>query len=142
MATTGLPSVAWQLARDEGCKLKPYLDTRGKLTIGFGRNLEDDGISKAEANALLNNDIQRVTDDLRLALPWMMGLDPARQGVLVNMAFNLGISGLLECGQFLNYVKLGQFGQAAADMLFTEWAHQVGARASRLAEQMRTGAWV
>jgi lysozyme len=72
----------------------------------------------------------------------MMGLDPARQAVLVNMAFNLGASGLLGFGQFLNYVKLGQNDQAAADMLNTEWARQVGARASRLSEQLRTGAWV
>jgi hypothetical protein len=47
------------LSRFEGLRLKPYRDTVGKLTIGFGRNLEEKGISQLEAEFLLYQDIEQ-----------------------------------------------------------------------------------
>ena len=49
-----------QLERHEGLRLKPYRDTVGKLTVGYGRNLEDVGISRDEADFMLDNDIDQV----------------------------------------------------------------------------------
>ena len=55
-----MESMIGMLKRHEGLRLKPYQDTIGKLTIGYGRNLDDRGISKEEAEYLLRNDISRV----------------------------------------------------------------------------------
>lgn len=128
-----------QLLADEGLRLKPYRCTAGKLTIGVGRNLDDVGITKAEALFMLRNDMDRVTTDVRTNLPWYSSLSPARRDVLVNMAFNLGIVGLLKFKNTLKHMQAGEYDLAAAGMLESKWASQVGTRARRLAEMMRTG---
>lgn len=130
------------LIRDEGERLKPYRCTAGKLTIGVGRNLDDVGITREESRYLLAGDIKRFQDDLFRALPWARALDEARRGVLLNMAFNLGMAGLLGFKNTLELIRTGQYAEAAKAMLASKWAKQVGARADRLARQMETGAWV
>ena len=85
-----------QLMRHEGLRLKPYRDTVGKLTIGIGRNLDDVGISRDEAMVLLKNDIDKTITALREHLPFYDSLSEARRNVLANMAFNMGIRGLLD----------------------------------------------
>jgi len=131
-----------QLIRDEGVKLTPYKDIVGKLTIGIGRNLDAEGISLDEANVMLDADICRATIALYTALPWTTGLNMARQAVLINMSFNLGIAGLLGFTMTLALIKEGRFEEAAAEMLRSKWATQVGMRATRLSQQMSTGLWV
>ena len=131
--------LAEQLKRHEGIKLKPYRDTVGKLTLGIGRNLEDKGISEKEALSMLNNDVDEFYSKLAKKIPWFLNLDDARQNVLVNMAFNLGVGGLLTFKNMLRLVSVGHYQEGAEEMLDSKWAKQVGYRAEELAEQMREG---
>lgn len=130
-----------QLIRDEGVRLKPYHDTIGKLTIGVGRNLTDRGIRQSEAYFMLQNDINEVEHDLNIALPWLSKLDNTRKFALVNMAFNMGIGGLVSFHKTLSLVEEGDYDGAAVAMLQSRWASQVGDRAKRLADQIRSGEW-
>lgn len=130
-----------QLHRDEGVRLKPYKDSVGKLTIGIGRNLDDVGISLPEVYVLLQNDIATATLQLEQALPWTSTLDDARQGVLLNMTFNMGIHSLLGFHQFLGAVQSGDYLTASRLMLESHWATQVESRSYRLSVQMATGVW-
>lgn len=131
-----------QLMRHEGLCLALYVDTVGKVTIGYGRNLTDIGIVEDEAAFLLENDIEKATDAVQTHLPWAFaGLGEARRAVLVNMAFNLGIGGLLSFKATLGAIQRGRYEEAADHMLDSKWAVQVGMRAVELAEQMRTGEW-
>lgn len=127
------------LLRHEGLRLRPYQDTAAKLTIGVGRNLDDVGISRPEVLFLLSNDIRRVEVGLDADLPWWRGLDPVRQRVLVDMAFNLGIKGLLGFEQMLRMLHQGRVIETATEMLSSLWAGQVGHRAVELAAMMRSG---
>ncbi|SRR6266851_739955 len=138
----GPTNIREQLMRDEGLRLKFYTDTLGNPSIGWGRNLGDSkGISLMEAELLLDNDILAATATVLARIPYAHTLDGARMGVLVNMAFNLGIDGLLGFKHMLADVKAGLWDAAAAQMLNSRWHEQVGVRAERLAEQMRTGEW-
>lgn len=128
-----------ELIRDEGVRNYPYKDTVGKLTIGVGRNLDGVGIHDDEAYLMLANDIQDAMRSLDKHLPWWRELAEVRQRVLVNMCFNLGITGLLGFKNTLAMIKTGKYTEAAAAMLNSKWAGQVGARAQRLAEQMAKG---
>ena len=128
-----------QIELHEGIRLRPYRCTAGKLTIGVGRNLEDRGITLAEARLLLANDLADVRNGLANALPWVARLDDVRQRVLIDMAFNLGLQGLLEFKRTLEAVRQGRYQQAAGMMLESRWASQVGQRAQRLAQMMRDG---
>ena len=123
----------------EGLRLKPYRDTVGKLTIGYGRNLDDVGISETEAALLLARDLDTAESACVQAFPWFHGLDGVRQTVIVEMAFNLGLTRLLGFVNTLRAVSEHRFEAAAAGMLKSKWAQQVGRRARTLARRMRTG---
>lgn len=125
----------------EGLRNKPYKCSAGKLTIGIGRNLEDLGISTSEAEYLLANDIKRVKGELRLHIPRFNILSPVRQAVLVDMCFNLGWPRMSGFRNMLTAIHQENWEKAAAEMLDSKWAKQVGKRAERLAEMMRTDEW-
>ena len=128
-----------ELIRDEGIRLKPYRDSRGKLSIGAGRNLDDEGITRDEAMFLLHNDILAHLEDLDRRLPWWRRLDEVRQRVLANMCFNLGIERLLGFKRMLAALERGDYETAAFEMADSDWDREVKARADRLEEMMRTG---
>ena len=128
-----------QLTLHEGMRQFPYKCTSGKLTIGIGRNLDDRGITEAEAGFLLGNDIDDFQDRLTREIPWMVELDAVRQRVLLDMAFNLGVPGLLKFKRTLAAIRGKEYDRAAAMMLDSRWATQVGQRAKRLSRMMATG---
>lgn len=127
-----------QLKRHEGLRLKPYRCSAGKLTIGYGRNLDDAGISESEAVWMLGNDVQKVRQALS-GLQWFLSLDPVRQNVCINMAFNLGVARFLGFKNTIAGIVDKDYHRAADEMLNSRWAKQVGKRAEELAEQMRRG---
>lgn len=127
-----------QLERHEGLRLKPYRDTVGKLTIGYGRNLDDRGISEDEAGFMLDNDIDQVVSELE-RMPLFLSLNSVRRVVLANMAFNMGVPTLLEFRRMLGALAEKDWDRAAAEMMDSKWARQVGGRATELAELMRRG---
>lgn len=139
MSTFDMATLIAELSRDEGRKLKPYVDTVGKTSIGVGRNLSDVGISDAECDSMLENDVTRTVAWLDRNLSWWRNLDAVRQRVIINMAFNMG-GGLLTFVNTLAAMQRGDYAAAASGMLASKWATQVGARAQRLAQMMRTGA--
>ena len=126
------------LKRHEGLRLKPYKCTAGKLSIGYGRNLEDMGISEVEAMVMLRNDIEQCYEELSV-FSWFEDLDQVRQEALINMLYNLGLPTFLQFKKTLKFVAEGKYSQAAAEMLDSKWATQVGDRANELAYMMETG---
>lgn len=133
-----------QLRGDEGRKKFVYKDSEGWWTIGIGRLVDErkgGGLRDAEIDFMFRNDVQDRVDALQQVMPWFIFLDIPRQGVLLNMSFQLGVEGLLEFRRVLSYVKQGAHPQAAAAMLDSLWAKQTPGRAKRLAKQMETGEW-
>jgi lysozyme len=138
-----------QLVRDEGVRLQLYKDSRGIWTIGVGHNVEANplpfdvsrGITLEQAAKILDDDVARVSAKLFADLPWLANLDLVRQGVFLNMSFNMGVGGVLEFHHDLADTQAGNYAQAAADMKASAWYSQVGERAQRLCQQMISGDW-
>ena len=133
-----------QITRHEGEVLHAYNDHLSFLTIGVGRLIDKrkgGGITHDEAQYLLNNDITTRVESLQSKLPWFDDLSDVRKGVLLNMSFQLGITGLMGFGRTLEMVKMGDYVNAADNMLKSKWAQQTPARANELANQMRTNTW-
>jgi len=126
-----------QISRHEGLRLVPYRCTAGKLTIGYGRNLDDRGIREEEARVMLANDIAEVRAVLCLYLAWFATTHNTVQDVLVNMGINLGTSGLLKFKRTLAYLEAEQYNSAADEMLDSLWAKQVPNRAKELSDMIR-----
>ena len=134
-----------QLIRDEGVVRHAYEDSLGFTTIGVGRLIDarrGGGLRDSEIDFLLHNDIEEKTAQVLAALPWASKLNEPRFAVLVNMAFQMGLRGLLGFKRTLGSIEDGQYFEAAVEMLQSEWAKQTPERANRLATQMETGEWI
>lgn len=140
-----------QLALHEGSRLAAYLDSVGILTIGIGHNCQSkpvagvskvgDRITEEQQAELFEADISDVVAEMERLWPWWSSLDDVRQNVLADMCFNMGAPTLSKFVNTLLAVEEGRYADAAAGMLKSLWAKQVGARALRLAVMMETGKW-
>jgi lysozyme len=133
-----------QLKGDEGVVPHAYKCSKGFWTIGVGRLIDKrkgGALRPEEITFLLQNDIDHRIDQLTRRLPWFQDLDDARKGVLLNMAFQLGVEGLLKFERTLTLIRDGKYENAAHAMLQSLWATQTPERAQRMAEQMRSGLW-
>lgn len=127
-----------QIKEDEGLSLMPYDCTAGVLTIGYGRAIGLNGITEDEAETLLKNDVAIAANDARQYLgdTAFEALNAERQAVLINMAFNLGLSRLRQFVKLKAAILEADWDEAAAQMLSSKWSSQVGARSVRLAAIM------
>lgn len=128
------------LKHDEGCRLVAYRDSLGIWTIGYGHTGTDvePGLvwMPQRAERQLIDDAQLRCDMLEQSAPWVNTLSAPRLRVLQNMAFNLGVNGLLRFRQTMAYVREGMAISASVEMLNSLWAKEVGERADRLSAQM------
>ena len=128
-----------EVASDEGFMPIPYRCTSGKLSIGYGTNIQD-GITKEEALLLMRHRLGKVVAALESRLPFWSKLTDDRRRVLVNMGYQLGIAGLMGFKRMLAWLSRGDYEAAAGEMLDSKWARQDSpGRARRLAERMRRG---
>lgn len=129
-----------QLIRDEGNVPHAYEDSLGYLTIGVGFLIDKrkgGRLPDEVCEYWLNYEIREKRKELIKRFPPFTTLSQARQDVLLNMAFNLGVAGLMTFKKTLALVESGDFDEASREMLSSKWADQVGARAARLSAQMR-----
>tara|TARA_R110000823_G_scaffold41284_1_gene108960 strand:+ start:497 stop:952 length:456 start_codon:yes stop_codon:yes gene_type:complete len=136
-----------QIRRHEGLRLKTYTCSEGYLSLGYGRNLDTNGISEAEAEFMLLNDLLACESEMKDE-GWYNQLDETRRAVVLNMAFNLGKPTLMKFRKFIGALSDDDYETASKEMVTgsdgvspSKWASQVGKRAYELAEQMRTGQW-
>jgi lysozyme len=123
------------VARHEGLRLKPYVDTVGKITIGYGYNLTDRGISRQTADAWLDADLATCVDDLS-SYPWFAALTDNRQTALLDLIYNVGPAGFSKFRRLIAALHAHDYARAAAEILDSEVAPL---RARELADLMRTG---
>lgn len=149
-----MTNVIEQLKRHEGFREHVYKCTAGHDTIGYGYNLDANplnlsnyeinqmrirGVAKEQAETILKIHVAQIETALMQQFYWFETLNEVRQGVLINMTFNLGLKGLLTFKNTLSMIKSCDFAGAATNMLKSQWATQVKGRAYELALQMRTG---
>lgn len=127
-----------QLKRHEGVVLRPYTDSVGKVTIGIGRNLSDNGITMAEAEYLMEHDI-KLAEVYLSSYGYADSLSPARRVALTNLMFNIGPNAFREFRRMNAALEHQNFTKASQEMLDSKWRRQVGRRAEELAEMVRTG---
>lgn len=145
-----------RLIMHEGLKLTPYYCSAGKLTIGVGRNLEDNPLSNEErlalgdymhsitengAKMLLRNDIINCYNNVKRIVKNFEELSPDRQYALVDMCFQLGIKGLKKFKRMLRAIEKNNFYMAAFECISSEYAKQTPNRAKKIALTIKTGTW-
>lgn len=125
------------LKQKEGFRSKPYKDTTGHMTIGYGFNL-DAGISPKLAEIIMEYQIQEFEVHL-FRFEWFNRLDEERQQVILAMAYQLGVMNVIKFKKMIRSIESGDFEEASNQMLDSLWAKQTPARAIKMAEMMKTG---
>ena len=138
-----------QLRADEGLRLQAYHCPAGKLTIGYGHNLEARPYYKGKpiphiiaedfAEELLQYDIEKTEKLLIELCPTYRHVSPARQDALLNMAFQMGVRGLLEFKRMFAALDAGNYEKAYIEAMESKWYRQTPGRANRVARQMLYG---
>ena len=136
--------LAKQLDRDEGYERSAYQDSEGFWTIGRGHLVDkrkNAGLSDEVIELQFEIDVNEKLAELLQALPWASQLDEARLGALCNMAFQLGVKGLLQFKKMLLHLRYGRYHEACLEALDSQWEQQTPLRAKRIAKQLLTGEW-
>jgi len=133
-----IPQLKEELKIDEGFRECVYKCSAGKLTIGYGHNVEDNPIPEAFADQLLGYDIAGALAECE-RFDWFFDLDDVRKRVIINMVFNLGFNGVSKFKKMIAALEEKRFSLAASEMLDSRWANQVGRRALRLSKMMHEG---
>ena len=129
------------IARHEGLSLKPYRCTAGKLTIGYGRNLDDRGISKNEAHVMMMNDMYASIKDLQSIFGKKFNSFPAKkQAALIDMMFNLGKTRFSGFKNMIGAIERGDWQESAKQAQDSKWFSQVGDRGKEVYEILKEGA--
>jgi lysozyme len=137
-----------QVMADEGFRAVAYQDSLGYWTIGYGtRHILGQEVTEATprirsdvARSILRSDLYKAILDVEELFPNLRSFNHYRQEVLANMAYNLGFRGLRNFKRMRAALDLSYFTDAADEMIDSLWYRQVGSRAHRLEQIMRTGA--
>ena len=127
-----------RIKRHEGLRTEPYMDSLGVLTIGYGRNLDDIGISKEEASYLFESDFDNAQVGAS-RFSFFEDLSAARQGVIIEMIFQLGFAGVSKFRRFIAAIKKEDWEEASYQMMDSRWHDQTKSRCEELAEIFRLG---
>lgn len=142
-----------QLTVSESYRRLPYMDCCGKawrqcdcvprfkgnLTCGIGLNLETVGLKREVAELAMRVEISAAEKSLDRTLPWWRSLNPVRQRAIVDMAYNMGINGLLGFHKALAAAHDGDWSKVEIEVMDSEYARRVGPRAVRVAKMWLTG---
>ena len=111
------------IKKHEGWRTYPYSDATGRrvklkkgyLTIGYGFNIQDRGIPQVVADFWLMHELRTVAQELDRKYSWFKELDETRQGVLIDMCYNMGLTTLSTFKNTLNAVASGDYEFALPD---------------------------
>ena len=122
------------IKNEEGFKGVVYKCTEGFDTIGYGTKLP---LTKEEATLLLEYRLGKLKSELNSSL-YALEAPAEVWDILYNMAYQLGVPGLLKFGKFIKALQNKDYSQASIEMLDSKWASQTPNRAKRLADRMKT----
>lgn len=134
----------------EGFRANVYLCPTGHLTVGYGFRVADlspdelalnggavEPMSKEVADAILEIKIKKFKKQVYNALPWLTYAPMDIQDALCEMAYQMGVAGLLGFKNTLALIEAGRYRQAAENMLKSKWAKQTPKRANEIANLVR-----
>lgn len=117
---------------EEGFRGKPYTEkVSGNLTVGYGTDLVASPLTGEEGLFLLHFRMERKWAELTMRRPWLVELPDAAKIVLIDMAYQMGVSGLLKFKRMFGALQQGDFGLAAEELLDSRYAKQTPRRAHR-----------
>lgn len=133
---------------EEGWREKPYYCSEGYPTVGYGFKIADKdaplpefSLPKTAGDAWLMHNLNELVDHLS-KYQWFNKLNDARKAIILSMAYQMGVSGVLKFKNMIKFIEQDDYRNAALEMLDSRWAKQTPQRADRHQLQMQSGGWI
>ena len=125
------------IKRHEGFRSTVYQCTEGYDTIGYGFAVKDLVLDKGIADLILMQKLHKLLERILIAFPWFKDIDNVAKSVVVNMCYQLGLSGFSKFKKTIYLIETEQYEEASVEMLDSLWAKQTPCRAKELSEALR-----
>ena len=126
------------IKKHEGFKPRVYKCTEGYDTIGYGFAIKDLVIEKDVADLILMRKLHTLLQRVMVAFPWFESMPPEVKDVVLNMCYQLGLSGFSKFKKTIYLLETEQFEEASVEMLDSLWAKQTPNRAKELSERIKS----
>ena len=126
-----------KIKEHEGFRSRVYKCTEGYDTIGYGFAIKDLELDEDIAEEILLRKLEKLIKRLRDKFDWLDEVPHAVQGVLINMAYQMGVSGVSKFKKALHAMQMMQWKIAADELLDSRWAKQTPNRAKELSDIIR-----
>ena len=133
-----LTDIVKDIKKHEGFEPKVYKCTEGYYTIGYGFAIKDLVLDEDIADLILMKKLHKLLQRILIAFPWFKDVDDTAKGVIVNMCYQLGLSGFSKFKKTIYLLETEQYEDASVEMLDSLWAKQTPNRAKELSETLRS----
>jgi len=127
-----------QIKKHEGFRSKVYKCSLGYDTIGYGFAIKDLEMDEDIAEEILIRKVEKLIKRVRSKFDWLDSVPRAVQGVLVEMSYQMGLSGVSKFKKALHAMQMFQWKLAATELLDSRWAKQTPNRAKELSDIIRS----
>jgi lysozyme len=121
-----------RLKRHEGFSPTVYKDSLGFDTIGYGFAIKDLVLDRDISSQILRNIVYELVFKVQEKFGWFRFMPGAIQEVIVEMCFQIGISGFSKFKKTIGYFRELKWEKASIEMLDSKWAKQTPNRAREL----------
>jgi len=127
-----------RIKEHEGFRSRVYKCTEGFDTIGYGFAIKDLELDEDIAKEILMRKVEKLIKRVRTRFDWLDSVPHEVQGVLVEMSYQMGLSGVSKFKKALHAMQMFQWKLAATELLDSRWAKQTPNRAKELSDIIRS----
>ena len=139
MATVVRETLVEDIKKEEGYRSSVYLDTLQKPTIGYGFLIDTLELQEDICQLILMRKLEKLIKSIKFNFKWFDDMPDKVQDVIINMCYQLGVSGVSKFKKTIQFMKNQQWDRASVEMLDSKWAReQTPQRAKRLSEIVKS----
>lgn len=131
-------SLIEDIKKHEGFRSSVYKCTEGYDTIGYGFAIKDLIIDEDVATLILMKKLHKMLERIIIAFPWFKTIDDEAKSVVINMCYQLGLTGFSKFKKTIYLLETEQYEEASTEMLDSLWAKQTPARARELSNRIKS----
>ena len=114
-----------------------YKDSLGIDTIGYGFAIKDLELDEDICEMILERKLNVLEDRIKSKFGWFPYMPIEIQNVVIEMCYQLGVTGFSKFAKTIMYLKDKDFKNASIEMLDSLWAKQTPNRAKELSNRVR-----
>ena len=106
-------------------------------TIGYGFRVDYLELDEDIAEMILQRKLDSLIERIELNLPFVKDLPESVRDVVIEMCYQMGLTGFMKFKKTIAFLRLGKFNEASVEMCDSKWFHQTPNRAKKLAKIVR-----